>query len=486
MPSPRARPRYRTEKDSLGTVRVPIAAYYGAQTARAVENFPISGLRAHPEMIRAFARIKLAAAIVNAELGVLRGAIARPIAQAAREVIDGAFHDQFVVDVFQAGAGTSFNMNVNEVIANRAAEILGRPKGRYDRIHPNDHVNLAQSTNDTYPTAMRVAALALHEPLVRELDRLAASFRSKARAFDRVLKSGRTHLQDAVPVRLGQEFAAYAAAVGRSARALRAAAADLQELPLGGSATGTGLNTDPRYRARVIRRLRALTGLRLRPTSDLREGMQSQQPLARVSGALRDLALELIRVSNDLRLLSSGPFTGLAEIRLPAVQPGSSIMPGKVNPVMAEMLGMVGFQVVGNDAAVALAVQAGQLELNVMMPVMAHNVLQSLEILANACRVFRERCVDGITADAARCRDYAMRSAGLATALTPIIGYAAAAEVAKEAAATGRTIPEVVRARGILPERDLARILDPLAMTRPGIPGKGRGAGRRPGSHRRS
>jgi aspartate ammonia-lyase len=461
----------RIERDSLGTVAVPRRAYYGAQTARAVVNFPISGLRAHPEIIRAYGRIKCAAVLANRDLGLISGRIANAIARAAREVVDGQFDAEFVVDVFQAGAGTSFHMNVNEVIANRASEILGRPRGRYDLVHPNDHVNIGQSTNDTFPTATRMAARAAVEKLLRELDLLARSLRKKGRAFDRVLKSGRTHLQDAVPIRLGQEFKAYGEAIARSARLIRSAARELEELPIGGSATGTGMNTDPRYRGRAIRNLRRLAGFPFRPAPDMREAMQSQQAIANLSGTLRNLALELIRIANDLRLLSSGPFTGLAEIALPAVQPGSSMMPGKVNPVMAEMLNMVCFQVVGNDAAIALAVQAGQLELNVMMPIMAHNGLQSIEILGNACRQFRERCVEGITADAARARQYAMRSAGIATALNPIIGYAAAAEVAKEASATGQTIMDIVRKRKLVNEADLKIILDPMAMTEPGIPG---------------
>ncbi|MDP3937243.1 MAG: aspartate ammonia-lyase, partial [Deltaproteobacteria bacterium] len=480
----RSHPRpLRRERDSLGTVMVPRDAYYGAQTARAVSNFPISGLRAHTELIRAYARVKLAAAEVNRQLGLLPAGIARKIGRAAREVIDGRHDDQFVVDVFQAGAGTSFHMNVNEVIANRAAELLKLPRGDYARIHPNDHVNLGQSTNDTFPTAMRMASRSLLEALLGEIDLLALSLRRKGREFDRVLKSGRTHLQDAVPVRLGQEFTAYGEAVARAGRMLRRAAGELEELPIGGTATGTGLNADPRYRARVVAALSALTGFRFRSCADLREGMQSQQAMAHLSGALRNLALELGRIANDLRLLSSGPFTGLSEIRLPPVQPGSSIMPGKVNPVMAEMLNMVCFQVMGNDLTMAMAVQAGQLELNVMMPIMAHSALQSMEILKNGCREFRLRCVDGIEADAETCLEYAMRSAGLAAALNPAIGYAAAAEVAREAAATGRSIAEVVRVRGILKEETLLQVLDPLGMTEPGIPGRrkmgAKGAARR-------
>jgi aspartate ammonia-lyase len=394
----------RREKDSLGMVEVPAGAYYGAQTARAVENYPISGMRAHPLLIRAMGMVKRAAAEANRELGTIRDSPtsantgqmwgtrrADAIIEAAREVIDGKRDADFVVDVFQAGAGVSFHMNANEVIANRANEILGGKLGEYAEVHPNDHVNYGQSTNDVFPTAMRVAALLALETLYPELDALADAFARKGEEFGGVVKAGRTHMQDAVPLRLGQEFAAYGVAMRKASEALRAAADGLRELGLGGTAVGTGLNTHPAYRKKAVANLARIAEQALFPAEDLRWAMQSQAPMAQVSGALRGLALELIRISNDLRLLASGPNTGFNEIHLPSLQPGSSIMPGKVNPVMAELAAMVSFQVVGNDTAVALAVQAGQLELNVMMPAMAYNVLESITILANMLRVFRER-----------------------------------------------------------------------------------------------
>jgi aspartate ammonia-lyase len=457
----------RTEHDSLGDVRVPRDAYYGAQTQRAVENFPISGMRAHPALVRATALVKLASARANELLGKLDGGRAGAIARAAQEIIDGGLRDEFVVDVFQAGAGTSHNMNANEVIANRANEILGGERGRYDPIHPNDHVNMSQSTNDTVPAAIRLAALGLLPPLLESLDGLGNALEAKGREFDAILKSARTHLQDAVPIRLGQEFAAYAWTVRRGARRIAEAADCLRELNLGGTAAGTGMNTHPEYAATVARELAGATGIELRPAGDLVAVTQSMSDLAHVSAALRTAALDLAQIANDLRLLSSGPRTGLAEIALPPVQPGSSIMPGKVNPVMAEMLDMVCFQVIGNDATVALATQAGQLELNVMMPVIGHNLLQSMEILANAVRAFSERCVRGITADEARARHYFEASVGMATVLNPLIGYEAAAKVAQESARTGETIIDVVRRRGLLSEEQLAELFDPATLTEP-------------------
>lgn len=464
---------YRQEKDSLGDVRVPTDAYYGAQTARAVENFPISGVREHPALVEAFVAIKIAAAKANMETGMLDPKIGEAIVRAGEEILQGALRDQFVVDVFQAGAGTSFHMNVNEVIANRACELLGGSKGDVHLVHPNDHVNMGQSTNDVFPTAMRVATRMLIRDLLPVLDDLQASFEAKALEFDGIIKSGRTHLQDAAPVRLGQEFAAYAVTIGKARDRIEQAARSIEELGIGGSAVGTGLNTHPHYREKLVAHLRRLTGLKgLRTAPDMREAMQSNLPIAEVSGALRLLALELIRIANDLRLLSSGPTTGFAEITLPPVQPGSSIMPGKVNPVMAEMLNMVCFQVVGNDTTIALAVQAGQMELNVMMPVMAFDLLQSLQILTNALRVFRTKCVDGITAHSERCRQYANRSMALATALNPYIGYAAAAEVVKESVRTGKGIPEIVLEKKRLSPEQLKDVLDPFKMTEPGIPGR--------------
>ncbi|HEU5179476.1 MAG TPA: aspartate ammonia-lyase [Candidatus Polarisedimenticolia bacterium] len=462
----------RIEKDSLGEKQVPADAYYGVQTVRALENFPISGLRAHPALITAHAFVKKAAALTNCDLGNLAPELSDAIVRAADELIRGDLRDQIVVDVFQAGAGVSFNMNCNEVLANRAAEILGGGRGEYKKVHPNDHVNMAQSTNDTFPTSMRLSSLLMLRDLLPVVEKLERSFAAKGREFDGIIKSGRTHLQDAVPVRLGQEFAAYAATLARCRERLAACGPSLAELGIGGTAAGTGINTHPEYRTRMTARLAELTGLPLRGSADLREAMQSQLPLAEISSALKILSLELIRIANDLRLLSSGPRTGFAEIRLPAVQPGSSIMPGKVNPVMPEVLNMVAFQVVGNDLTVSLAVQAGQLELNVMMPAMIYNVLQSMEILKNTLEVFRVRCVEGITADSERCGSYALESVGIATALNRHIGYAAAAEVAKESMRTGKSIYQIVVDHKLLEPEQLRKILDPTAMTEPGIPGE--------------
>ncbi|MGC2164104.1 MAG: aspartate ammonia-lyase [Silvibacterium sp.] len=460
----------RREKDSLGFVEVPARAYYGAQTARAVENYPISGMLAHGALIRAIGMVKYAAAEANRALGLVDAERADAILAAAREVIDGKWDVEFVVDVFQAGAGVSFHMNANEVVANRANKILGSKLGEYARVHPNDHVNYGQSTNDVFPTAMRLATLLALETLYPVMDALAASFAAKAKEFDGVLKSGRTHMQDAVPIRLGQEFAAYGMAVAKGRAALAVAADSLRELGLGGSAVGTGINTHPEYRALAVANLARVSGQRLVPAEDMRWAMQSNACMGAVSAALRSVALEVIRISNDLRLLASGPNTGLAEINLPSLQPGSSIMPGKINPVMAELAAMVSFQVIGNDAAVAYAVQAGQLELNVMMPAMAYNVLQSITILANMLRVFDERCVRGITANVERCNFYAQSTVSLATALNPYIGYAKAAEIVKESVATGESILSLVRKKKLLSEAEIAEILDPIAMTEVSTP----------------
>jgi len=457
----------RTEIDSLGPIEVPANALYGAQTARAVANFPISGPRTSPFLIRALAMIKRAAAEANQELGLITTEQGSAIAQATQEVIDGQYHDQFVVDVFQAGAGVSLHMNTNEVVANRANSILGAPLGTYSKVHPNDHVNYGQSTNDVFPTAMRLATLLALESLYPVLYGLTGSFASKAEEFTDVLKSGRTHMQDATPITLGQEFAAYAVAVRRAAGFIKGAAEAAKELGLGGSAVGTGLNTHPDYRQRAIANLRRISGLDLKAAEDLRYAMQSNACMAEVSGALRTLALEVIRISNDLRLLSSGPNTGFNEIHLPSLQPGSSIMPGKVNPVLAELAAMVGFQVVGNDAATALAVQAGQLELNVMMPTMVHNTLQSITILTNTLRELDLHCVRGLTANRERCSFYAESTIALATALNPYIGYVKAAALVKESVASGRTIVELARERNLLSEEQIAEILDPKNMTEP-------------------
>jgi aspartate ammonia-lyase len=463
---------YRIEKDSLGEVKVPAEAYWGAQTQRAVENFPISGLKAHPRMIEAYVMIKKAAALAHKELDLLEEASANAIVQAANEVLRGEMRDHFVVDVYQAGAGTSFNMNSNEVLANRANEILGGKKGDNKPVHPNDHVNMGQSTNDSYPTAMRVATRLLVDELMPALDEMELALSAKAKEFDHILKSGRTHLQDAVPVRLGQEFAAYAATVYKCKRLLHHAATELEELGIGGSAAGTGLNTHPQYRLLLIDHLRDWTKVPFRPAEDMREAMQSNLPMGALSGALRNLALELTRVANDFRLLSSGPLTGFAEITLPAVQPGSSIMPGKVNPVIAECLDMICFQVIGLCTTLDWAVQAGQLELNVMMPVMAWNAQFGLTIMTNGVSMFTDRCIRGIVADEERCRHYAEISPSLATALNPHIGYLKAAEVVKQSLREKKTVPQVVLESGLMDEAALKKVLDAWKMTEPGIPGR--------------
>jgi aspartate ammonia-lyase len=457
----------RKEKDTMGEVEVPDQAYYGVQTARAVANFPISGIRPHPVFIKATAMIKWAAAQANMACGKLDKKIGKAITQAAQQVIDGKWNDQFVVDVFQAGAGTSHNMNTNEVIANLAIESLGGKRGEYKLVHPNDHVNMSQSTNDVFPTAIRVAALLSLKTFYPAAEKLEKALAAKGKEFDRIVKSGRTHLQDAVPIRLGQEFAAYARAISRGRERVRAAGESLRELGIGGSAVGTGINTHPKYQKKVVEFLAKISGESLTPSDNLFERMQSMADFVEVSGGLRELAIELIRIANDLRLLSSGPRTGFAEIVLPPVQPGSSIMPGKINPVMAEMTDMVCFQVIGNDLTIAMAAQAGQMELNVMMPVIAYDLLQSIEILSRAINVFTDRCVKGITANRERCQELADRSIGLATILNPSIGYEAAAAVAKEAMATGKSLRQVVVERGILTAKEVDRVLDPNRMTEP-------------------
>ena len=452
----------RIEKDSLGDVSVPDDALYGAQTQRAVENYPVSGLRAHPAFIRAFILLKKAAALANRDLGALETRQADAIVGACDRVLnDDTLRGQFVVDVFQAGAGTSFNMNCNEVLANLANQSLGRGLGEYQPVHPNDHVNMSQSTNDVFPAAIRIAVLLLLHDLTAALDQLGAALAAKGDEFSHVIKSGRTHLQDAVPVTLGQEFSAYGAAVRRARDMLCNAADGLRVLGIGGTAAGTGINTPRGYRHAVVAHLRSLTGLELTSADDLREAMQSQLAVATVSSALRNLALELTRIANDLRLLASGPHTGLAEIVLPPVQPGSSIMPGKVNPSMLECLNQICFHVIGADTAVAFAVQAGQLELNVMMPLIAFEVLFSIEILRNFLPVVTAKCIRGIEADAARCEAYYISSPALATALNPLIGYARAAEIAKESATSGTPIPELLRQRKLLSEEEIARIFTP-------------------------
>jgi aspartate ammonia-lyase len=467
---------FRTERDSLGDVKVPADAYYGAQTARAVENFPISGLRADPDLIRATAFVKKAAARANRRLARLDPGVAGAIEDAAAEIIDGELLDQFVVDVYQAGAGTSHNMNANEVIANRAAELLGEPRGTYSRVHPNDHVNMGQSTNDVFPTATRLALLLGLAPLTSSAKRLANSLRVKANEFAAVIKTGRTHLQDAVPITLGQEFGGYADCVDRGAQDVTAAAEQLRELNIGATAVGTGLNAGEEFRQLVVSEIVADTGLPVRPAANLFRVTQSMGDVLAYSSALRRLSVEVGKVASDLRLLAMGPRAGIAEIALPPVQPGSSIMPGKVNPSMAEMMNQVCYQVIGCDTTVAMACEAGQLELNVMMPVIAWNAIHSSKILTRALDRFSALCVEGITANEARARELLDRSTANATALSPHIGYARTAEIAKESIETGRPIRELVLARGLLDEKKLDEILSVDAMTRGGVTGGSRGS----------
>ncbi|GFO67075.1 aspartate ammonia-lyase [Geomonas limicola] len=462
----------RIEKDTMGTVEVPEGAYYGAQTQRAVDNFPISGLKPHPALVRATVQIKKCAAMANMATGRLNSELGNAIVSAADEALKGDFPDQFVVDPFQAGAGTSHNMNVNEVLANRANELLGGELGNYAKVNPNDHVNMAQSTNDVFPTAMRLAALDLGDQLAQELQELVVALRRKAIEFDGILKSGRTHLQDAVPIRLGQEFAAYAQGIENNLTGLTRTFPGLRELGIGGTAVGTGLNAEEQYIDLIVEKLSRETGQELSRGKDLVERMQNMEPLLALCSSLKGIAVNLIRIANDLRLLSSGPRTGLGEITLPAMQPGSSIMPGKVNPVMAEVTNMVCFHVVGAETAVTMAVQAGQLELNVMMPVIAFNTLFSLEILKNCLHQFTRLCVAGIGVNEERCRSYLDQSVGLATVLAPSIGYAAAAEVAKESAKSGKSIRQVILERGILTEKALDEVLAPFPLTTPGVHGE--------------
>jgi len=462
---------YRTERDPLGERQVPADAYYGIQTARALENFPISGLRASPELVEATVLIKKAAAEANASLGRLDAGVADAIVRAADEVLTGALGDQFVVDVYQAGAGTSHNMNANEVLANRAAELLGGARGQYDRVHPNDHVNMGQSTNDVFPTATRLALLRLSPGLTGAARALAASFAERAAAFDRVLKVGRTHLQDAVPMTLGQEFGGYAACLQRAAEEVDHAANGLCELNLGATAVGTGLNAGRDYTEAAVRVLARETELALVPAANPFRVTQSMGDVVAWSGAVRRLTIELGKIASDLRLLSMGPRAGLSEITLPAVQPGSSIMPGKVNPSIPEMVNQVCFQVLGCDATIAAAAEAGQLELNVMMPVIAWNAIHAATILRQAMIVLRTRTVDGIVANDDRCRELLDRSTAVATALNPYIGYAATAEVAKASVATGRPVRELVLERGLLDRETLDRVLAPEGMTEAGVAG---------------
>jgi aspartate ammonia-lyase len=462
----------RTERDPLGEKAVPDEAWYGIQTARALENFPISGLRAQPALVTATVLIKRAAAQANAEIGRLDADVAAAIVWAANHVLAGHCRDQFVVDVYQAGAGTSHNMNTNEVLANVAADHLGLPRGEYTRIHPNDHVNMGQSTNDVYPASTRIALVRTSERLTTAARALAQALQEKAERFAHVLKTGRTHLQDAVPMTLGQEFEGYAACVRRGGQDVDVASVALHELNLGATAVGTGLNAGDAFVSRVLQHLTAATGIEWTKPDSYFRVTQSMGDMVAMSGAVRRLAIEVGKVASDLRLLSMGPRAGLGEIVLPAVQPGSSIMPGKVNPSIPEMVNQVCFQVIGCDATVAAAAEAGQLELNVMMPVIAWNALHASTILSASLEVLRTRCVEGLEADEVRCRELLDRSTAAATALSPFIGYAATADLAKTAVATGRSLRELVLERGLLSPEELDRVLSVESMTRPGIVGE--------------
>jgi fumarate hydratase class II len=463
---------YRVEKDSLGEVRVPRGARYGAQTQRAVENFPISGQRSSRRFIQALGLIKAAAAETNKELGHLSGRLADAIARAAREVAEGKWDHEFVLDVYQTGSGTSTNMNANEVIASRASELL---KGT--AVHQNDHVNFGQSSNDVIPTAMHVAArVSIEDELIPALAELEGALRKKAREFDKILKSGRTHLMDATPVRLGQEFGGYATQVARSIDRLQRGADELAELALGGTAVGTGINTDPRFAAKAIARISKATGLRFTEAEDHFEAQGAKDAFVSASGAINATAVSLTKVADDIRWMASGPTSGISEILLPAVQPGSSIMPGKVNPVMAEALIMVCARAMGNHVAVTLGGSRGNFELNVMMPVMAESLLESVRIMSNAVRAFTKRCVVDIRANKKRAQQLLELNPSIATALNPYIGYDKAAVVAKKSAQEGRSVRDVVKEMGLLKASDLDRALDVRAMTEPGV-GKGGGGG---------
>jgi len=467
-----AEQEYRIERDSMGEVRVPKGAYYGAQTQRAVENFPVSGIGFPPRFIRALGIIKLAAATTNEELRLLDTKVAAAIRKAAAEVMEGKLDKEFVVDIFQTGSGTSTNMNANEVIANRALEILRKPRGSRG-IHPNDHVNLCQSSNDVIPTAMHVAALeAIQKELLPALGALRQALAQKARQFDRIFKIGRTHLNDATPIRLGQEFGGYARQIELSRARINEAANGLEEIPLGGTAVGTGINTHPEFPSRTIKKISEMTSLNFREAKNHFEAQAAKDAVVEVSGSLKTLAVSLTKIANDLRWLSSDPRCGIGEIGLPDTQPGSSIMPGKVNPVMCESVLQVAAHVIGCDATITICGQAGNFELNVMMPIMALRLLEAITFSANVVKAFTEKCVVGIEANKKRCEEMIEKSLAMVTALAPVIGYDAAAKIAKESFATGKTVREVALAHKVLPEDKLNKILDARRMTHPGVPDK--------------
>ncbi|QHT46060.1 aspartate ammonia-lyase [Bacillus sp. SB49] len=462
----------RIEKDFLGEKAVPIDAYYGIQTLRAVENFPITGYRIHGELIKAIATVKKAAALANADVKRMDASKGKAIAEAAQEVIDGKLHDQFLVDPIQGGAGTSMNMNANEVIANRALEKTGYPKAAYEQISPNTHVNMSQSTNDVFPTSIHLATLQLLQDLLATMDEMIVVFDHKAKQFDTVIKMGRTHLQDAVPIRLGQEFEAYSRVLRRDWKRIDQSRQHLYEVNIGATAVGTGLNADPQYIERVISHLRDLTGLPMAHAEHLVDATQNTDAYTEVSANLKVCMMNISKIANDLRLMASGPRAGLAEIILPARQPGSSIMPGKVNPVMPEMLNQVAFQVIGNDHTICMASEAGQLELNVMEPVLVFNLIQSISMMNQAFRSFTDHCLISIEANVEHLEHYVEQSVGIITAVNPHIGYEAASMVARDAIESGRSVRDLCVSHGLLTEEELRVILAPYEMTHPGIAGK--------------
>ncbi|AMB91528.1 aspartate ammonia-lyase [Bacillus altitudinis] len=462
---------YRYEKDFLGEKEIPADVYYGVQTLRAKENFPITGYRMHEELIRAFAIVKKAAAQANMEVGRLYEGIGNAIVQASDEVIEGKFHEYFIVDPIQGGAGTSMNMNANEVIGNRALEIMGHQKGEYIHLSPNTHVNMSQSTNDSFPTAIHIAVLKQLDILLETMQAMQDVFQKKAKEFDHVIKMGRTHLQDAVPIRLGQEFEAYSRVLSRDIKRINQSKQHLYEVNMGATAVGTGLNADPRYIEIVVKKLADISGLPLVGAEHLVDATQNTDAYTEVSAALKVCMMNMSKIANDLRLMASGPRAGLAEIALPARQPGSSIMPGKVNPVMAELINQIAFQVIGNDHTICLASEAGQLELNVMEPVLVFNLLQSISIMNNGFRSFTDHCLADIEANEKRLKEYVEKSAGVITAVNPHLGYEAAARIAREAILTGQSIRDLCLQNDVLTEEELDIILNPYEMTKPGIAG---------------
>ncbi|WP_339059983.1 aspartate ammonia-lyase [Tepidibacillus marianensis] len=461
----------RTEKDFLGEKEIPFNAYYGVQTARAIENFPITGYRIHKRLIIAMAMVKKAAALANMEVGQLNPRLGHAIIEASTEIIDGELHDQFIVDPIQGGAGTSINMNTNEVITNRALEILGEAKGDYHLLSPNTHVNMSQSTNDSFPTAVHVAILSLIDQLLLTMEELHWTFTEKAREFDSIIKMGRTHLQDAVPIRLGQEYEAYARVFHRDIQRIKQTSDHLYEVNMGATAVGTGLNADPNYIQYVVKQLAEISGYPLKSADNLIDATQNTDAYTEVSSTLKICMVNMSKIANDIRLLASGPRTGLGELLLPPRQPGSSIMPGKVNPVIAEVVNQVAFQVIGNDHTISLASEAGQFELNVMEPVLVFNLLQSLDIMNNVFTVFRKYLLEGLKANEERCKEYVQKSVGVITAVNPHIGYETASRIAREAILTGKSVRELCLQYDVLTEEELDIILDPYEMTHPGIAG---------------